>query len=430
LLVRARCSFLIAGETGSGKTALLEALVNSWPGEPHVLTIEDNTLEINVRHASWTRELVQTTLEPGAYGRAAREALRQTPSLVAPGETRAEEAGAILSIAVSGHPVLTTIHAKSAYQALLGFADRAAMPTAYTYANRRDDALEDLCSNLEVVIHIARIGGRRLIREVFLSDGCDAGPRPRCVPLVTLQFDADGTARWQCHATVEGETLHWKEIDRTPASLERKLLELRAATAARTGVLSRHVLTDVLARAEAALQADNSEQALAVVRRAWSERRAPELLNTARRVLELRLDVYRQHAGEAESALATISQLIDTRNWTVAMQAFAALYAQIELAAAATPSGGWQHLESHIQGGMLAERRCQEQLVDARKALSAGCAPDALTALSLLDISQLSTASALAVLTLRRDAVRVLVANGEIGAQALAALDAQIAGLS
>ncbi|WP_255604390.1 ATPase, T2SS/T4P/T4SS family [Oscillochloris sp. ZM17-4] len=131
LLARAGCSFLIAGETGSGKTALLEAIVNSWPGDPHVITIEDNAQEINVRHRAWTRELVQSATEPGAFGRAAREVLRQTPSLVAPGETRAEEAGAILAVAVSGHAVVTTIHARSAARAVLRFADCAAMPGAY-----------------------------------------------------------------------------------------------------------------------------------------------------------------------------------------------------------------------------------------------------------------------------------------------------------
>lgn len=52
LLARARCSFLIAGRTGSGKTALLEALANSWPGDPHILTIEDHMQEIHIRRAT------------------------------------------------------------------------------------------------------------------------------------------------------------------------------------------------------------------------------------------------------------------------------------------------------------------------------------------------------------------------------------------
>ena len=71
---------LIAGRTGSGKTGLLEALANSWPGEAHTLTIEDHTMEIGIRRADlWTRELVDTQRDPLAFGRVAREALRQTP---------------------------------------------------------------------------------------------------------------------------------------------------------------------------------------------------------------------------------------------------------------------------------------------------------------------------------------------------------------
>jgi Flp pilus assembly CpaF family ATPase len=430
LLVRARCSFLIAGETGSGKTALLEALVNSWPGAPHVLTIEDNTLEINVRHASWTRELVQTSLEPGAYGRAAREALRQTPSLVAPGETRAEEAGAILSIAVSGHPVLTTIHAKSAYQALLGFADRAAMPTAYTYANRRDDALEDLCDNLEVVIHLTRIGGQRFIREIILSDGCEPGPRPRALPLVALDFDTSGEPLWRCHAAVDGDDLSWQGTQQTPVGLARKLLELRAASAAHAGALSRQDMVAVITRAENALQADKGEQALAIVRHAWAERHDQRLLSIARRALESRIDGYREKAAEAETALASVLQLSTTRRWAEAAAAFSALYRQVELVAVAAPSGGWHALEACINKGLASERSCAERLAQARSALNAGFAHEVLSSLAALDLALLSPISALAVLNERRRALHVLVIAGEIGEQAIRAIDAQIAGLS
>ena len=49
--LRRGVSLLIAGRTGSGKTGLLEALANSWPGDPHTLTIEDHTMEIGIRRS-------------------------------------------------------------------------------------------------------------------------------------------------------------------------------------------------------------------------------------------------------------------------------------------------------------------------------------------------------------------------------------------
>lgn len=80
LFSRARCAMLIAGRTGSGKTGLLEALANSWPGDPHTLTIEDHTMEIGIRRDEvWTRELVDTQRDPLAFSRVAREALGQAP---------------------------------------------------------------------------------------------------------------------------------------------------------------------------------------------------------------------------------------------------------------------------------------------------------------------------------------------------------------
>ncbi|MCX7861256.1 MAG: ATPase, T2SS/T4P/T4SS family, partial [Chloroflexus sp.] len=343
LLVRARCSFLIAGETGCGKTALLEAIVNSWPGEPHVITIEDNTLEINVRHAAWTRELVQTSLDPLAFGRAAREVLRQTPSLVAPGETRAAEAGAILAVAVSGHAVVTTIHARTALRAVSRLADCAAMPGAYLYEGRRANALEDICDNFNVVIHLSRTAGRRYIDEVALLDGCDetaTGLRPRLIRLAWAEPTADGV-RWHCAAQVDGDRLVWHGEDQTPTLLAQRLALLKLAERPRAVASSRAAIDEALAQAALARQAGVPDRALAILRRAWAERNDERLVQAARQALAIDPERLRQAADAARAAYEQINAALVARRWAVAAALAAELNADLERYAAFAPAGGW-----------------------------------------------------------------------------------------
>ena len=318
LLVRAGCSFLIAGETGCGKTALLEAIVNSWPGEPHVVTIEDNTLEINVRHRAWTRELVQTAVERGAFGRAAREVLRQTPSLVAPGETRAEEAGAILAVAVSGHAVVTTIHARSAARAVQRFADCAAMPGAYIYEGRREHALEDACDNFQVIIHLEKLNGRRSIDEILLLDGADTDGervRPRLLRLAWAEPAADGALSWQAAASADGDSLRWDGEDRTPAVLARRLRQLRLQGQVRAATTTRAAVAETVARAERAISSGDASQALAMLRRAWRDQPAEPLAAAARRAIELDLALSQELATQARALEAELAAALGARRW-------------------------------------------------------------------------------------------------------------------
>ncbi len=432
LLVRAGCSFLIAGETGSGKTALLEALVNSWPGEPHVITIEDNTLEINVRHRAWTRELVQTSVERGAFGRAAREVLRQTPSLVAPGETRAEEAGAILAVAVSGHAVVTTIHARSALRAMQRFADCAAMPGAYIYEGRRDHALEDACDNFQVVIHVEKIGGRRYIDEILLLDGVELTaerPRPRTLRLAWVEAHA-GELRWATAATVEQDRLIWHSAERTPAALARRLELLRLQAAVRAAPTTRATVSEALSRAAGAIRAADSARALAILRRAWADRQDERLVATAQRAIELDLALAERLATEARTAEASIRTALAARRWPAARQTYAQLSADVALMAAHHPPGGWEALLAAITAAERRDAAARESLARARAALAQSRVRDTVDLLAACDPASLAAELAREVLSTRHTALAALHQAGEIGAEALVPVAAALAALT
>lgn len=421
LLVRARCSFLIAGETGCGKTALLEAIVNSWPGEPHVITIEDNTLEINVRHAAWTRELVQTSLDPHAFGRAAREVLRQTPSLVAPGETRAAEAGAILAVAVSGHTVVTTIHARNALRAVSRLADCAAMPGAYLYEGRRTNALEDICDNFHVVIHLSRNNGRRYIDEVVLLDGCEetaTGLRPRIVPLARAEVDSSGL-RWYCAARAEGDALMWDGADQTPDMLKQRLRLLKMSERPRAVASSRAIVEEALSQAALARQAGAPERALAILRRAWEERQDERLAQAACQALTMLPERSQQATQAAREACEQILATLSSRRWERAASLYADLNADLERYAAFAPPGGWPALAGEIAAGQRADQEAQQAITRADQALRQGRARDALDLLIRLDPARLSDETALALLRTRYSALNMLVASGEISSAAL-----------
>lgn len=436
LFARAKCSFLIAGETGSGKTALLESIVNSWPGQPHVITIEDNTLEIHVRHEAWTRELVQTSLERGAFGRAAREALRQTPTIVAPGEIRAEEAGAVLTIAVSGHAVISTLHAKSCAAAVQRFADCASMPGAYVYEGRRENALEDACDNLEVIIHVEKLSGRRYIREIALLDGSEQrGPmrssRPRLVPLAEMVVDAQGTLTWKVQAVADGDTLRWLDgADATPAGLAQKLRLLRAERRVRAAPTTRAAVQDALERAHQCALAGQVDQAMHALRRAWTDRHDQRLIHAMATTLES--DPARMGAAAAQSLLVAdqIEARVQRRVWGEARELLATAESDLVLVAALTPAARWEQLRERIEAGLQQDGDLFARARQARQALEQGEHPqDVLALLGGETVDRCSVEATMLALAVRRDALTELVRRGEGGQEALEATEARMESL-
>ena len=120
LMAQPRGLILVTGPTGSGKSTTLAAMIHhmNQSGGHHIITIEDPVEYIHhrIKCAVTQRQLGDDTV---SYAAALRHVLRQNPDVIMLGEIRdAETASAALSVAETGHLVLSTSHAPSAPQAI------------------------------------------------------------------------------------------------------------------------------------------------------------------------------------------------------------------------------------------------------------------------------------------------------------------------
>ena len=120
LSLRQRGLIIFTGPTGSGKSTSQAALINhlNQSERRHIVTIEDpiEYVHPSINCAITQRQLGSDTL---SFPEALRRVLRQDPDVILVGEMRdMETAAAVLSIAETGHLILTTGHAPSSSQAV------------------------------------------------------------------------------------------------------------------------------------------------------------------------------------------------------------------------------------------------------------------------------------------------------------------------
>ena len=168
MILEKRGLILMVGATGAGKSTTLAAMLEQRNQQlaGHILTIEDpiEFLFNNKKSVVNQREVGRDTqsLQIGL-----KNALRQAPDCIMIGEIRDRETmTAAISYALSGHLVLSTLHANNSYQALgriLSFYTPEARPAL----------LADLGAGLRSIVSQrlvrAKLGGRVPAVEVMLN---------------------------------------------------------------------------------------------------------------------------------------------------------------------------------------------------------------------------------------------------------------------
>jgi len=174
--VRGRCSILVAGGTGAGKTTTLNVLSSFIPEDERIITIED-AAELRLQQPHVVRVEARP---PNIEGRGevtirdlVRNALRMRPDRIVVGEVRGAEALDMLQAMNTGHEgSISTVHA-NAPRDVLSRLETMTLMAGMELSLRA--IREQVSSAIDLIIHQERLkdGTRRIthVTEVVGMEG-------------------------------------------------------------------------------------------------------------------------------------------------------------------------------------------------------------------------------------------------------------------
>lgn len=170
-VVAERRAHVITGGTGTGKTTLLAALLAEVPPHERLVVVED-VGEIQVDHPHVVLLQARSANTEGAgevtMVDLVRQALRMRPDRLVVGEVRGAEVRDLLLALNTGHEGgCGTLHANRAADVPSRLEALGALA-----GMSREAVRAQVASAVDVVIHLRRVGGRRVVDSIgTLSDG-------------------------------------------------------------------------------------------------------------------------------------------------------------------------------------------------------------------------------------------------------------------
>ncbi|MEC9235828.1 MAG: PilT/PilU family type 4a pilus ATPase [Pseudomonadota bacterium] len=170
LALTKRGLILVTGQTGSGKSTTLAAMLNhrneARPG--HIITIED-PIEYYHEHKKCVVTQREVGVDTENYAVALKNSLRQRPDVVLVGEARDREVmEQALATAETGHLCLSTLHTNNSYQGIERIVNM--FPE-----DRHDQIRASLAMNLRAIISQRLVptvnGGMTVAMEILINEG-------------------------------------------------------------------------------------------------------------------------------------------------------------------------------------------------------------------------------------------------------------------
>src|SRR5660398_226009 len=165
-------NIIVAGGTQAGKTTLLNCLAAAIPGSERVVSCEE-VFELRIPLPDWVS---MQTRQPNLEGtgevrlrRLIKEALRMRPTRIIVGEVRQEECLDLLIALNSGLPVMCTIHANSAREAV---TKMCTLPLLAGENVGHNFVVPTVAASIDLVVHASTDPtGHRRVREIAAVPG-------------------------------------------------------------------------------------------------------------------------------------------------------------------------------------------------------------------------------------------------------------------
>lgn len=160
-------SIVIGGQTSSGKTELEKWLISKMPESTRIIVI-DNVEELDMMenpHIDLSTWLVNEQIKGASFPELIRNALRNNPDYIMVAEARGGEMYDALISAMSGHPIITTLHALDVESMPDRMARLAMLASERLF---REEIMDDIAHHFRYYVYVEKkteIDGR-IVRRI------------------------------------------------------------------------------------------------------------------------------------------------------------------------------------------------------------------------------------------------------------------------